>query len=195
MMRNILFAFGIILGVGARVGYSQTVPSVNITAYLGDWIQVYYDYAVKDTFEYDVVCDVAQYSLNGNGTIRVINSGNRDNTSGPLDIVYGWAEQNNPKEPGQLLVHLQPTGGIGAPYWIYQLGPIVNGSYQYSIVSDDLKFTLFVLARNRTDFLTHYNEEVLAWLFKNGFNGIINKPIVTNQTDCVYPWKTTRKYF
>lgn len=168
---------------------AQTVPALNTTAYLGDWIQVYYDYAVKDTFEYDVVCDVAQYSQNSNGTVGVINSGNRYNASGSLDIVYGWAEQTNPKEPGQLSVHLQPTGGIGAPYWIYQLGPIVNGSYEYSIVSDDLKFTLFVLARNQTRFLKIYNTEVLTWLFRNGFDGIINKPIPTNQTGCVYPWQ------
>jgi len=148
---------------------------------------MYSDYAVKSSFEHNIVCDSAYYFPYPNGTVAVVNSGNYNNASGNLSQVRGWAEQQNPNEPGQLMVHLRATGGIGAPYWIYKLGPIVDGSYQYSVVSDDIKLTLFVLARNYTTFFNEYVQEVVTWLFKNGFNGVFNSPIPTTQLNCVYP--------
>ena len=166
---------------------SQTVPSLRLSAYYGRWLQMYSDYAVKASFEHDIVCDSAYYYPYTNGTVAVVNSGNYYTASGNLSQVRGWAQQQNPSEPGRLTVHLQPTGGVGAPYWIYKLGPIVNGSYQYSVVSDDIKLTLFVLARNYTTFFDEYVQEVVTWLFRNGFNGVFNSPIPTNQTNCEYP--------
>lgn len=167
--------------------YSQTVPAVNLTAYYGRWIQLYSDSVVVNTFEKNLVCDSAYYTPNKNNTISVVNSGNYMNAYGNISKVYGWANQPDLSQPGKLSVHLQPTGGIGAPYWIYKLGPIKENQYQYSIVSDEFKLTLFVLARNYTTFFTLYADEVLKWLFQNGFNGEINSPIPTNQTNCIYP--------
>jgi len=148
---------------------------------------MYSDYAVKASFEHNIVCDSAYYYSYPNGTIAVVNSGNYNTSSGNLSQVRGWAEQDDPKDPGKLTVHLQTAGGIGAPYWIYKLGPIVNGSYQYSIVSDDIKLTLFVLARNYTTFFNVYATDVVTWLFKNGFHGVFNSPIPTEQIGCTYP--------
>ena len=165
--------------------FSQTVPSLNVTAYYGKWVQIYSDYVVKDTFEKDLVCDSAYYFPYPNDTIAVVNSGNHNNANGNLSQVRGWASQDSAQQPGRLSVHLQATGGIGAPYWIYKLGPIVNDLYEYSIVSDDIKLTLFVLARNYTRFFRVYDSEVITWLFKNGFNGVLNSPIPTNQTNCM----------
>lgn len=166
---------------------SQTVPVLKLNAYYGRWYQVYTDFTVKSTFEYNIICDSAYYYPYSNNTIAVVNSGNYGSYDGNLSIVKGWANQPDSSVPGKLSVHLQPTGGFPAPYWIYQLGPIVNGQYDYSIVSDDIKLTLFVLARNYTRFINSYNKDVVNWLFANGFNEWYNSPILTNQTNCVYP--------
>jgi lipocalin len=84
-----------------------------------------------------------------------------------------------------LTVHLQTTG-FGAPYWVYQLGPVENQEYQYSIVSDPLKFTLFVLARNVRRFMDLWNTNVTEWLKANGFVELWNTPILTTQEGCKY---------
>jgi lipocalin len=167
---------------------SQTVKYLNVSAYYGHWTQIYDDYAVRASFEHNISCDCAYYYPNPNQTIGVVNSGNRGNASGHPDIVRGWANIPNMSEPGKLLVHLQPTGGFGAPYWVYKLGPIENDQYQYSIVSDDIKLLLFVLARNYTEFFVKYNQEVLVWLFRNGFVGTFNHPIPTDQNGCIYSY-------
>jgi len=171
------------------IGYAmaQTVPSVVLNSYYGRWYQVYSDFTVMSTFEFDRVCSSAYYYPYPNGTIAVVNSANKHNSTGPFDIVKGWANVPNASAPGKLSVHLKATGGIPAPYWIYKLGPIVNHQYQYSIVSDDIKLTLFVLSRNITDFNKKYNKEVVDWLFANDFVEWYNRPILSNQTNCVYP--------
>ena len=67
------------------------------------------------------------------------------------------------------------------------MGPIENNMYQYSIVSDDKKISLFVLARNVSEFYEKYDTTVLNKLDTLGFNTFINKPIPTKQDNCSYP--------
>ena len=73
--------------------------------------------------------------------------------------------------------------------WVVQLGPptYTGGLYQYSVVSDYLLYSLFVLARNVTDFKVTYEEQVLAKLKEQGFTKFFDKPKETYQgKDCVY---------
>ena len=73
-----------------------------------------------------------------------------------------------------------------APYWVIEVGPVINNEYQYSIVSDNLKVSLFVLARNVTEFYDLYDKDVKKSLEQYGFTKNINKPIVMEQIDCDY---------
>lgn len=166
---------------------AQTVPAVNQTAYLGRWYQVYSDLAVEATFENSSYCDTADYGLYPNGTISILNRERQYSVDGPERVIYGWAAADNSANPGQLTVNLQTTE-FPAPYWIYKLGPeTYNGSlYEYSIVSDPFKLTLFVLARNLTEFTAYWQTEVLSWLEKNGFTRLLNTPIATVQDGCTY---------
>lgn len=166
---------------------SQTVPTVNQSAYLGRWYQVYSDLAVEATFENSSYCDTADYGLYPNGSISVLNRERQYSVTGPERVIYGWAAAENPAQPGQLTVNLQTTE-FPAPYWIYQLGPeTYNGSqYEYSIVSDPFKLTLFVLARNLTEFAVFWQQQVLEWLTSNGFTRFLNTPLATVQDGCIY---------
>ena len=68
-----------------------------------------------------------------------------------------------------------------APYWVIEIGPIIDELYDYSIVSDNLKLSLFVLARNVSRFFELYEKKVMISLDNFGFTNIINKPIIMEQ--------------
>lgn len=161
------------------------VMDFNETQYLGRWYQVYSDLFVDATFENSSFCDTADYGLYPNGTISVLNRERQYNATGPEREIYGWADAENSAMPGELTVHLQTTA-FGAPYWIYQLGPAVKDQYEYSIVSDPFKLTLFVLARNVTHFMDKYNRNVTDYLTEQGFTDLWNSPILTPQEGCEY---------
>ncbi len=164
---------------------ASQVTELNRTQYLGRWYQVYSDLFVDATFENSSFCDTADYGLYPNNTISVLNRERQYNTSGPERKIYGWADVEDPTKPGELTVHLQTTE-FPAPYWVLQLGPTVKNEYQYSIVSDPLHLTLFVLARNVTEFYETYNTPVLQFLEDQGFTGLVNSPVATPQEGCVY---------
>jgi hypothetical protein len=70
----------------------------------------------------------------------------------------------------------------GAPYWVFGLGPATfgaSGLYEYALVSDYFNLSLFVLARNVTDYMAVYDADVQTALTAAGFTNAINKPIVT----------------
>lgn len=67
--------------------------------------------------------------------------------------------------------------------WIIQLGP-KEGSpplYRYSVVTDPNRITLFVLARDVTEFKARFEASVLNFLADNGFDKIYNEPKPTVQ--------------
>ena len=74
--------------------------------------------------------------------------------------------------------------------WVVLLGPDTygpDGKYQYSVVTDDASVTLFVLARNTTEFMRKYNTQVQERLSEFGFKHFYNKPLETYQkSDCEY---------
>lgn len=166
------------------------VPEVNVEQYLGHWYQAYSDLAVTATFENSSYCVTADYGMYPNGTISVWNQERQYSVTGPEREIYGWAAATNTSRPGELTVHLQGTGAFGAPYWIYELGPMVPGpesgssQYAYSVVSDPFHLTLFVLARNLTEFAATWAEGVLARLTAAGYTGWLNTPTATVQEGC-----------
>ncbi|XP_078351219.1 outer membrane lipoprotein Blc-like isoform X3 [Oculina patagonica] len=181
----------------------NTVPSLNVTQYLGRWYQMYADATVMETFERDAVCVTADYSLQKDGKIGVLNSERLKTETGDAKNITGYAYVPDPKEPGKLKVHLEGTP-FDAPYWVVKLGlPSFgdNGLYQYSVITDNLQATLFVLARDVDTFRNQFDEEVTTWLEENGFTHFWNKPVPTLQNkNCLYagerasPYQTLREF-
>jgi len=170
-----------------RLGLAVSpVTELNATQYFGRWYQVYTDYANEKTFENNSFCSTADYAPNANGTISVNNRERYKSVSGPETGILGWATVPDSKKPGELLVHLQIAVPVPAPYWVYALGPVVDGLYDYSVVSDNLLFSLFVLTRNVTRFATDYDVSVQKFLAASGFTEFYNKPIPLVQAGCKY---------
>jgi lipocalin len=168
---------------------SGPVSTLSIPAYIGKWFQVYASPFVNITFEKNTYCDTAHYTLNSNGTVHVLNGARNGGPQGSEYAIEGFAAHEAGKPAGQFGVTLFGHGAppFAAPYWIYATGPIVNGQYQYAIVSDGLKASLFVLVRSVEAFHTTYQGEIDTLLNNLGFNTIFNKPLPTYQgSDCEY---------
>jgi lipocalin len=176
MLASLFFFFSL--------AYAQ-VTELNRTQYLGRWYQVYSDLFVDATFENSSYCDTADYGIYPNNTISVWNRERQYSLDGPERQIFGWADTTDSKHPGELSVHLQTTD-FPAPYWVYNLGPVVNEQYQYSVVSDPLKLSLFVLARNVTEFFANYNYYIMNYLLAENFTSLLNSPILTPQEGCTY---------
>ena len=71
-----------------------------------------------------------------------------------------------------------------------KLGPKSHGDeglYEYSVVSEPARLGMWVLARDVATFEALYEEEVLEFLYDNGFNRTDNYPVPMYQgEDCAY---------
>ena len=168
-----------------------TVDELDIESYEGYWFQMYADKFVYQTFEKDAYCSTATYKDQGGGNLTVHNYQTTGSPTGEVSTIDGYAYQEDPSEPGKLKVVFpnpdQRTRPKPAPYYILQLGPKdANGKYEWSIISDNISFTLFVIARDVNTFLAKYDAEVQGILADLGFSGY-TAPVATYQgDDCVY---------
>ena len=73
--------------------------------------------------------------------------------------------------------------------WVTSLGPVRNGQYEYSVVTDgENARALYVLTRNVERFYSLYLNSVLAYLEQEGFTGPLLTPKkVLHTVDCIYP--------
>jgi len=106
--------------------------------------------------------------------------------------ISGYAVAN-PNQTGEFQVNLGPFANPAKPspyksdnYMVFGLGPIVNGKYDYALVSDPNKATLYVLVRDVDRFKDQYETDVLNGLAQLGFTSALNKPLATKQDGCNY---------
>eukprot|EP01137_Pigoraptor_chileana_P009286 Opistho-2@57302 len=166
----------------------DTVADLQVAQYLGRWYQVYASPAIVNTFEKDAVCITADYSTRDDGKVGVFNANRVNTVDGEVKNITGYAYIPDASQPGQLKVRLQGGAPFDAPYWVAALGPVVNGQYVYSIVTDPYTVGLFVLVRDVAAFQATYAKEIEEKLSTLGFTHFWNKPIPTTQEGCTYPW-------
>ena len=88
--------------------------------------------------------------------------------------------------PAKLRVHLNGAPKSGANYWIIRLGPIINGKYEWAIVSEPDKLFMWVLARDPVLYRNKYEytvEEIVT--YELGFNNLFNKYVPRSFEGCV----------
>jgi len=175
------------------MGRIQTVAPANIEAFLGRWYQMYGSISsTLLTFGNSGPQDVmvsADYTLAEDGsTIDILNQGLR--MDGVVTKIWGKAKPT--QQPGQYKLRfskfmrgqteVKPPDFEG-DYWIYHLGPELDGRYAYAIVGGPAKPSwgwertqLFVLARDPVAFGKSFDNDVLTWCAGNGFTSWWNKP-------------------
>ena len=169
----------------AMCGFAQSysyVEELDLEKYQGSWYEVYDD-LFDETFQKGGSCLRADYKINNEGTIDVLNR--EVNKMNEIESITGKAYYDEGNSGGELTVALKGTPSP-SPYWVIELGPVVNDLYDYAIVSDNNRISLFVLARDVNNFLKLYDQEVLDSINDMGFTNFFNKPKLVNQTDCPY---------
>lgn len=157
----------------------KAVDELDLEKYSGKWYQVYQDKFNK-LFQGNGRCSTATYTIIDSNNVSVFNE--QINMKNEYDTIKGNAYYKNNDCCGYLTVLLEGTPE--APYWVLELGPIVDEMYDYSIVSDNKALSLYVLTRDVDRFYKLYNSDVLVSLEEFGFTKSFNSPLTMNQTDC-----------
>jgi len=167
----VLTSFQNVIHFGSSM--ASTVKSLNLESYDGRWYQIYGN-NFDQLFEKFASCITADYNIIPSGNVSVLNSQYEKNKIVQIEgYAYYSSTNKNPKLfPGQLTVHLDGVPR-DSPYWVYDLGPIIDEQYEWAIVSDPLMLSLFVLSRNVESFYRDYDTEVLSILENYGFNDIV----------------------
>lgn len=121
----------------------KTVPYVDLQHYMGLWYQIS---AFETSFNEGLVGVTAQYDLLEDGSVEVYNKGYMDTLDGPVDDITGKAVVVDSQTNARLKVTFPGVPDFGfANYLIIILD---TQEYNYAVVTDPLRSTLFVLSRN-----------------------------------------------
>ena len=169
------------IATGLILADYQPVSKLDLSMYVGRWYQVYKN-RFDMTFQGYGSCAIADYRL-VTSNMTVLNT--QFNKDGSISQIEGYAFYQPGNSGGSLTVTLDGVSRT-APYWVIELGPIIKDQYEYSIVSDNNRISLFVLARNVSRYYELYDNNVQQTLVKYGFTNPLNKPIAMSQVDCEY---------
>jgi apolipoprotein D and lipocalin family protein len=153
----------------------KTVPFVDPAKFIGTWYQI----AHKPQFFEGGTCACARQKLsNGdNGVLNVYNSCNDGNPAGKLKEIRGIATNDNTTTNAKWSIDFNlPWKGT---YWIIALDP----NYNWAVVSDKLKMSLYILSKNPTLDEASYKEA-----FNQAAQQLDTSEVkLTYQKDCTYP--------
>ncbi len=117
---------------------TSTVENVDIERYMGRWYEIA---RYPNRFEKGLVGVTADYSLNENGKIKVVNSGYKDTLQGKLKEAHGKAKIPDPDQPGKLKVSFFLF--FYGDYYILDL----DKDYQWVLVGSSTPDYLWILSR------------------------------------------------
>ncbi len=128
----------LVIGCGAFYRPPGVVESVDLTRYTGKW----YEIARYPTFfQAACVSSTAEYTARTDGTIGVLNTCLAADGS-LVSTIEGSARVVDPTTNAKLVITF-PGVPFPGDYWIIDLG----SDYEYAVVSDPLRLTLFILSR------------------------------------------------
>jgi len=173
-MKAFVFLVSCLLTVAAHAEI-KTVDSVEPNKFVGTWYRIA---ANPNFFEPATGCARQVLFPRPDGKVGVYNTGNRDNPSGELLEYHGYAE---PKDSSftKLEVHFDGVSQTGA-FWVVGL----DAGYQWTVVTDNLGYTLYVMSRNPTLDSASY-QAALAAATSAGVS--VDRLKTENQTGCQYP--------
>ena len=124
-------------GTDVREVDTSTAESVDIERYMGRWYEIA---RYPNRFEKGLVGVTADYSLDGKGRIKVVNSGYKDTLQGKLKEAHGRAKIPDPDQPGKLKVSFFLF--FYGDYYILDL----DRDYQWVLVGSSAPDYLWILS-------------------------------------------------
>ena len=150
----------LVVGCGAFSPPLDVVESVDLTQYAGKWYEIA---SYPTPFQAGCTGTTAEYTLQDDGTVRVVNTCNTGSLDGPVNRIEGTARVPDPAVSAKLKVSF--FAPFEADYWIIDLGP----NYEYAVVGTPSRLFLWILSRTPTlDEATY--EEVLGRLPAKGYD-------------------------
>jgi hypothetical protein len=148
MFRNIFLA----LMVFANIGNSQVLrgsvgPAIITDQFTGNWLQISSNYYVQTTSEIDWQCIHININETSNGIIVGKSPYVHGKYYRPNKVVTNYTIQNNVLQNYKMSLIVK------------QLGPVINGKYDYAMLAGSDNITFLIWARNYYRF-PHYKNEI-----------------------------------
>ena len=141
----------------------ETVDFVDVERFTGVWYQIarYFNPA-----EGELAAVTAEYSLNDDGTLGILNSGLVGGLDGDPVTIEGVARVVDTETNAKLAISFTNPAVEGEfKFWIIEL----DEDYQYAVVTNDKRLVLYILSRTPTLEDAVY-EDLLFRVVKKGFD-------------------------
>lgn len=150
---------------------TPTTTEIDLNRYLGKWYQIA---ALPQLFSFNTKCVTAEYSLNPDGSVKVVNS--QVLQDGTPQSIVGRATVEPNSGNAKLRVGFFGQQPSSSNYWIVEIAD----DYSYAVVSDASKTTWWILSR------TPQMDPVLVQQIKDRWAAFgINMSLVQNTVqDC-----------
>ncbi|KRY21152.1 Condensin complex subunit 3 [Trichinella patagoniensis] len=151
---------------------------IEVEKVLGKWFQMYRAAVNLDQFQSTMYCHSEKTKLWGKMAFRSLKHFER----------HPKMDQFTPSRIRENIGCLQKIIST-QDIFVFDVGPIVNNSYEYIIITDANRISLSVYARDPAMFHKMYDAQVTDVLNKGGFGGYAfwNRPVAIYQgLDCVY---------
>ena len=141
----------------------ETAAFVDVEQYMGLWYEVA---SFPQLFQQGLVGVTAEYTLEDDGRVRVVNRGLRNTLDGEAASIEGYATVVDDVTNAKLRVQFDPfpVSFFPGDYWIIEVGD----EYEYAVVSGPTRQTLWILSRSPAMDDVLY-DSIVAGLEADGF--------------------------
>ena len=181
VFRNMSLSDGEEEECGSAASQPPIAVEMDISKYVGAWFQMYASLGPKYTFELGGRNVTAFYAPTTRpGVISVLNQ-TKPTRLLPSVQAKGFAVQSK-EHSGILHVSFNAKTEANARfeepgnYWVLGIGPVINGLYDWAVVSDSVKSSVYILTRDMLRFEKRYEKAILAFVESIGFTKESNKP-------------------
>lgn len=169
--------------VAKSTGKPTPVAQLDLNRYSGTWYEIA---SYPQWFQKGCHCTRAQYELNADSTVRVLNTCNRDSVGGKYSEAEGTARVvRAARDDGsfsrlKVYFFLPWLRLFGGDYWVIGLAD----DYSWAVVGDPSRKYLWILSRT-PDLAVEAREQVMTVIANQGYT---TEPLQwTVQNGCDYP--------
>jgi len=139
---------------------------------MGRWFQV-----INSPHVIREACTVSHFGALTNNTysatFTILKFYREGNPNGPPRFSLGYGFKSG--ETGQFTLH-NSNSPDSEPFWVVKVGPLNQfNQYDYAVVSNWVRFPVFVVARDPEQFQKFYLREVLEYLEENNYINVLTK--------------------
>jgi len=148
------------------------VAGVEVDRMMGRWFQV-----INSPHVIREACTVSHFGALTNNTysatFTILKFYREGNPNGPPRFSLGYGFKVG--DSGQFVLH-NSNSPDSEPFWVIKTGPLNEyGQYDYAIVSNWVRFPVFVVARDPEKFQRAYMRDVLQYLENNNYINVLTK--------------------